>query len=88
MTSEVEGKQLKVRSREVRGISVHEVNTWLEVQGIDPHEITFSGGHLRWESLETDVEYQQRLDFLEKQRERTEQWERETYERLKEKFGD
>lgn len=54
----------------------------------DNHPTTVSrGACVKWHSPETDEEYESRQEHTRRHSAREEEWERKTYERLKEKFG-
>ena len=74
--------QMVNRMEQVNGITVADlVHRCLEM-GLDPSEVSMSGGHMRWRSPQTP-------DEVARQAERDARhaaWERETYERLRRKF--
>jgi hypothetical protein len=53
------------------------------ISGVFVHSASFS-----WVRHSSGDEHQRYLDLQENRRQRTEKWERETWERLKEKYGD
>lgn len=66
--------------------TVAEMVDWCMQRGLDPEVVKLSGGHVKWESPETDAERARREEYAEKAAARHDQWERETYERLKIRF--
>src|SRR4051812_18242402 len=56
--------------------------------GLDPAAMRITSTHVRYQSPETAEERARLEEWKAKQAERTERWERETYERLREKFED
>jgi hypothetical protein len=71
-----------------KGFTVADTIDWCMQRGLDPAEVRYSGGgHLYYESPETDEERDRRLEFLAKQEASTEKWERAMLEKLKEKYS-
>jgi hypothetical protein len=72
----------------VKGWSMADALDWCFQKGLDPHAVIFTGGgHLHYETPETDEERARRKDFLRQSTERHEKWEREMWETLKVKYG-
>lgn len=67
-------------------LTVSEIVDWCHQRGLNPDDVKLSGGHLKWESPETEAEATRREEYHRQSMARHEEWERETYERLKEKF--
>lgn len=67
-------------------VSVAELVALAAEKGVDPGDMTVSWPTAHWRSLESPEEVAERLDFKRRQRERVEAWERETYDRLRDKF--
>jgi hypothetical protein len=70
-------------------MTLEEVLRRLTDAGADhPDVVLVHQAFFSWERPATGDEHQHYLDLQENQRQRTEKWEREMYERLKEKYGD
>lgn len=57
-------------------------------RGVKPSEVTITTCHVRYKSYESPEERAARLQWEADQAARKEKWERSTYQRLKEKYGD
>lgn len=79
--------QLVRRTNSWLGGSVSELIDVAAALGPELTEIRVTGGHLKYESLETPEEVEHRLAWRLKLDQRTEEWERETLARLQEKYG-
>jgi hypothetical protein len=53
---------------------------------VDFWNVEWAAASATWEDEPTEAERKQRAEWVRKQRERTENWERKTYERLRAKF--
>lgn len=80
-------RQIVKRMDSVRDCTVTELVDWCAQRDLDPSDVTVTSTHLKWEGLETVEERDRRLAFWEAQQARHDKWEREQWERLKEKFG-
>lgn len=82
-----EPRMVKRQSYIAKDSSVADTLDWCFQKNLDPHAVIFTGGgHMHYESPETDEERERREDFLRQSNERHEKWEREMYEKLKEKY--
>jgi len=68
--------------------SVADLILWCHEHELDPASVEIAGGGIRYRKREAAAERQSRLDSVAKRDARNEQWERETYERLRAKFED
>ena len=77
------------RSHTVRDATVEDVAIWCIEQQLDPKEVILAGSvGLRWQSPQTKKEREMQEKWDRERVEREEEWERRTYARLKEKYGD
>lgn len=81
-----EAKPMK-RIDNVHNITVSELIDWCVQRDLSPLEVTITAAHLKWESPETEKEAERRIRWNAEHLARTEEWERETYKRLLEKYG-
>ncbi len=70
-----------------RDATLGDLMDWCVQHQVAPHRVVLTGGHMVIQRPETDAERQIREDFQAERERRTEAWERETYERLRTKFG-
>lgn len=63
-----------------------EVLDWADAEGLTYDAVRLPWVTLHWESAETTEEVAERVAWQERQAERTAAWERQTYDRLREKF--
>ncbi len=78
--------RMRNRIEVVHDLTVSDLVQWCLQRGIDPDTATVTGGHVRWQSPETDAEREQAERYWAEQQARKDRWERETYERLRAKF--
>lgn len=78
--------RMRTRRMLFPGSTVGDLMDWLMQNGLAPRDVEVRGGQLKWESPETPEERQQWDEFERERAERTANWERRTYERLKAKF--
>lgn len=69
------------------GSTVTDLLDWLHQRGLSPDEVRVTGGQLKWQSPETLEETARREEYERDRDARHEKWERETYEKLRAKFG-
>lgn len=67
--------------------SIDELVTWCFQRELDPREVEITGTHLRFQTPETPEEAERRRKYDEDSRRRHEEWERETWRRLQQKYG-
>lgn len=75
------------RIESVQNIPVSDLLDWCVHRGLDPDTVTVTAAHLKWESPETEKEAERRAIWQGDRDRRHEEWERETYKRLTEKFN-
>lgn len=71
---------------QIKRCSVADLILWCHEHELDPASVEIAGGGIRYRKREAAAERQSRLDSVAKRDARNEQWERETYERLRAKF--
>ncbi len=77
---------IRNRIEMIHPMTVTDLVTWCLQHDVDPDTATITGGHVRWQSPETEAEREQRLAYWAGVDARKERWERDTYARLREKF--
>jgi hypothetical protein len=82
-----DGPRMVKRMDNVRDCTVSELIDWCVQRDLSPLDATITSAHVKWESPETDAERERREKWVAEHLARTEKWERETLERLKEKYG-
>lgn len=66
--------------------SVDELVTWCMQRELDPTVVEVTGTHVRFQSPETPEEAQRRAEYTARAERRHQEWERDTYLRLREKY--
>lgn len=69
-----------------RDATLEDLVDWVLQRGLRPSDVVVTGGHMRWQTIETDEEQLERERYQADRDRRTLEWERATYERLNEKF--
>ena len=83
-----ERRMVKRTDYAAKGFSVADTLDWCIQRDLDPLDVRYSGGgHLYYESPETDEERDKRLEWTERQEKSRTEWEIREYARLKEKYG-
>ena len=70
----------------INQFTVQDTVDWCLQRDLDPAKVRFTGGHLQYESPQTDREAEYAATWERQAAERRERWERETYDRLRAKF--
>jgi hypothetical protein len=88
MTEPTPGRNILKRSDNIpKDFTISDMIDWCVERDLSPMEVRLTGGgHLFWESLETDEEMERRLRFWKERDDRHEQWEREMLAKLKAKY--
>jgi len=81
-------RQAVLRMDSVRDCTVSELVDWCVQRNIDPAEVKVTAAHVKWSSLETVEERDNRLAWWEETDARHTKWEFEMWERLKKKYGE
>jgi len=75
------------RFNDVRDCTVSELVDWCVQRNVNPSEARITSAHVKWQSPQTDEERERYEKWLAEHEARTEKWERETLQRLQEKYG-
>ena len=75
------------RITQVNDCTVDDLIEWCDQHVLLPEEVRVTAAHLRWLSPETEEEREGRIKWEKIRDESTLRWERETWERLKVKYG-
>jgi hypothetical protein len=82
-------RQIMKRSDAIpKNFTAADMVDWCFQRNLDPREVHLTGGHMFWESVETDEEMERRLKFWKERDDRHEAWERDMLAKLKEKYGE
>lgn len=85
LMTEPEPRMIKVME-DVNQMTVQEVVDFCLQRGLDLETTRLTGGHMQWSRPETEKERARYAVWQAETAQRTENWERATYDRLREKF--